>query len=430
LKKSTSVENLLEFIDASPSPYHAVDSAIQYLNQSPTTCLKESDIWKLKPSTVYYITRNNSSLVAFKTPSHFKSSHGFHILAAHTDSPCLKLKPNPKEIYHNYNQWTVEVYGGALYNSWLDRDLGISGQVVFKTKNGLELKRFQLKDAKIRIPQLAIHLDNQVNELGLKLNPQTQLTPVFSLGIKTTEALKKTLFKSILTHGKNLESILSFDLYLHDTQPSTLGGLNQEFIYAPRLDNLAMCHAGLEAFRSAKPSSHIPVIFLFDNEEVGSETAQGARSNFLSSLLERIHIAMGHNREDYLSSLPKSFLISTDMAHAIHPNYAERHDANHMPKLGEGPVIKNNAKMRYATNSESSAQFMQLCQKANVPYQLFSNRTDLNCGTTIGPAISALGGIPTVDVGNPMLSMHSVREMAGSQDHEYMIKVLQTFLSQ
>lgn len=427
MAKSESISELVNFINRSPSPFHAVKTSVQMLKEAGGVALQEQDTWNLKPGALYYLTRNDSSLAAFKTPPNWKNKISFSIIAAHTDSPCLKLKPHSKAPVQNYNQWGVEVYGGALFNSWLDRDLGISGRVTYQSPKGIKSKLITLDSKKIRIPQLAIHLDPHVNDTGLKLNPQTHLTPILSLGALTEKKLKSELFKPLKKGGINIENILAFDLYLHDTLPATIGGLNDEFVYAPRLDNLAMCHSALKAFTAIKKTASLPVVFLFDNEEVGSGSSQGGDSNFLPNVLERIQLTAGHSREEHLASLARSFMISADMAHAIHPNYIEKHDYDHMPLIGEGPVIKGNAKLRYATQSETSAQFIELCKKAGVPFQQFVNRSDLACGTTLGPILSTLAGVPTVDVGNPMLSMHSAREMAGSADHGMMIKVMQEF---
>jgi len=425
--KNKIIDSLFEFIDKSPTPFHAVQSTIDTLKKKGAVQIHEQNNWTLKNNSIYFVTRNASSIAVFKTPQNLKKSFYYHIIAAHTDSPCLKLKPKPLAGKANYNQWGVEVYGGVLYNSWLDRDLGVSGRISFKTTSGVQSKSISLITKKLRIPQLAIHLDRKVNEDGLKLNPQNHLNPILSITKQSSKILKANLFKSVSLKGLHNKDILAFDLFLHDTLASSYGGLGDEFIYAPRLDNLAMCHAALNAFIAVKKTTSIPVIFFFDNEEVGSESSHGAGSSFLPSVLERIQLAIGHSRESFMASLQKSFLISADMAHALHPNYSDRHDGDHMPLIGGGPVIKSNTKLRYATNSETSARFIELCQKVKVPYQEFVNRSDLACGTTIGPIVSSLSGIPTVDVGSPQLSMHSAREMAGSEDHGMMIKVFGEF---
>ncbi len=436
---NSATDKLLEFIHSSPTPFHVVQSAEKRLGEVQTGLLDEKDYWRLAEGKAHYLTRNHSSLIAFRLPPNldFPNELRFHIVGAHTDSPCLKLKPRRMVAPGNYLQWGVEVYGGVLLNSWLDRDLGISGRLCHTHQGETRSALIGLREA-FRIPQLAIHLDRGVNENGLILNPQRHLPPVIGLtGNKTLEQellrLAREAFpEADIPEGTATEQLekfgVSFDLFLHDLEAPRYGGLNEEFIYAPRLDNLGMSHAALEAFCESQPQEGIiQVIALFDNEEVGSTSAQGAQSNMLPLTLERIFLSLGFSRQDFLSALARSFHISADMAHALHPNYADRHDPHHFPLINEGPVLKAHAAQRYASSAETAAYFLHLCQKAQVPSQNFINRTDLSCGSTIGPMLGASLGVPTVDVGNPMLSMHSIREMAGSLDHERMIRVMQTF---
>src|SRR5690606_23463769 len=341
------------------------------------------------------------------------------------DSPCLKLKPRPPEPFANYRQWGVEVYGGALFNSWLDRDLGLAGRVSRSDGNGVRSVLVRSQERPFRIPQLAIHLDRGVNESGLVLNAQRHLQPVLGLSDPPGRSLEGWLEAAL---GAPFAT-LALELHLYDTAPAGYGGLDDEFIFSGRLDNLAMSHAALEAFSTQAPGEGvIQVAALFDNEEVGNTTAQGAASNFIQAALERILLSLGHGRGEFMAALARSHLVSADMAHAIHPNYPEKHEPQHFPLINRGPVVKGNSNMRYATNAETAALFRSLCGRAGVPVQDFLTRSDLACGTTIGPQLAATLGIPAVDVGSPMLSMHSAREMCGSEDPGMMVRVLREFL--
>jgi aspartyl aminopeptidase len=424
--RNSDADALIAFLNASPTPFHAVGAAASRLAAAGASQLDEKQSWSLAPGRAYFLERNRSSLVALRLPPDTAPAARLRlrIVAAHTDSPCLKLKPRPPEDSANYRQWGVEVYGGVLYNSWLDRDLGLAGRVSVLGENGVRSALVRLEDRPFRIPQLAIHLDRGVNDSGLILNAQRHLQPVLGLSDAETRGLEGFLEEAA---GAPFGAF-AFELHLYDTTPAGYGGFADEFVFSGRLDNLGMSHAALSAFCAAAPEPEtIQVIALFDNEEVGSVSAQGANSNLIASALERTLAALGRPREELLATLARSHIVSADMAHAIHPNYPEKHEPNHFPLINHGPVIKGNASMRYATNAETSALFRGLCRRAGVPVQDFVNRTDLACGTTIGPHISAALGIPTVDVGNPMLSMHSAREMAGSEDHGMMIRALREF---
>jgi aspartyl aminopeptidase len=425
LSRNAHADALIAFLNASPTPFHAVQTAADRLLALGAARLDERDTWSLKPGQTAFVTRNGSSIVAFRIPADV-SRPRFRIAAAHTDSPCLKLKPRSPDAAANYRQWGVEVYGGVLYNSWLDRDLGVAGRVSRMDGGTVKTSLVRAEAKPFRIPQLAIHLDRGVNDSGLVLNAQRHLQPVLGLigpdgGGRSLEGwLEESL-------GAPFQS-LSFELHLYDTSPAGYGGMDDEFVFSGRLDNLAMSHAALEAFCSeGAAGGAIQVAALFDNEEVGSTSAQGANSNLLDAALERVLLALGRNREESLAALARSHILSADMAHAIHPNYPEKHEPFHYPLINHGPVIKGNASLRYATNAETSALFRSLCSRAGVPAQDFINRADLACGTTIGPHVAAALGIPTVDVGNPMLSMHSAREMCGSEDHGMMIRAMREF---
>lgn len=422
-KKTDRIQNLLEFMDRSPTPFHAVQEMACALSGKGFIELKEADAWKLVPNGRYFITRNDSSLVAFT----LGSKPGFKIIGAHTDSPNLRLKPQAGYTKNGYLQLGVEVYGGVLLTTWTDRDLSLAGRVILRGKKENSTKLIRFDQVLLRIPQLAIHLDREVNKRGLILNEQTHLPPIFSLHKKSSpeDILKKMVAQKLKCKPAD---IVEMELSLYDTQPGTLAGPEGEFIFSGRLDNLASCHSATQALmESTQKDPMTRVIAFYDHEEVGSETAQGAGSPFLKDVLERITLTEESSRENFFRALAKSFFISADMAHAVHPNYSDMHDNQHMPIINGGPVVKSNAGQRYATEGVSSAWFEGLCRKAKVPVQKYVVRSDLGCGSTIGPITAANLGIRTVDVGNPMLSMHSIREMAGAKDHELLIRAFKEF---
>jgi len=425
------IEGLLKLIDASPTPFHATSELSSLLKASGFAELQESDTWSLKKGGRYYVTRNDSSLVAFVVGSKPAESAGFKIIGAHTDSPNLRFKPNPAYEKTGYVQLGVEVYGGVLLTTWTDRDLSLAGRVVLKSKKGQPVSRLlKIERPLLRIPQLAIHLNREINEKGLKLNKQTHLPPILQMAEKnlSSEKVLKDLVASELKC--KAADIVSLDLALYDVQASTFAGPNDEFLFAPRLDNLASCHAATVALLEAsKQDNATRVLAFYDHEEIGSETAQGGGSPFLKDALERMVMDSDKPREALMRAIAQSIFISSDMAHAVHPNYTDKHEGQHMPLINAGPVIKTNAGQRYATEGVSSAHFELLCRRAGVNVQKFVMRADLACGSTIGPITAANLGIRTVDVGNPMLSMHSIREMAGSQDHGDLIQVFREYFS-
>ncbi|MBT5469345.1 MAG: M18 family aminopeptidase [Nitrospina sp.] len=429
-KEQKNIQDLLSFIDRSPTPFHAVDEMKNLLTQQGYSELKESSAWELSNNGKYFLTRNDSSLIAFITGTKTQDASGFKIIGAHTDSPNLKLKPNPAYRKNGYLQLGVEVYGGVLLTTWTDRDLSLAGRVILKGKKQPLSKLVRFDDPLLRIPQLAIHLNRDVNEKGLTLNKQNHLPPIFSLAEKkapTKDLLEKMVAQKLKCKPAD---IINMELSLYDTQPGSTGGAEGEFIYSGKLDNLASCHAALHALTESKGKDPMTrVIAFYDHEEVGSDSAQGAGSPFLKDVLERLTLESENPRETFFRSMANSFFISADMAHAVHPNYSEKHDANHMPILNGGPVIKCNSNQRYATDGVSSAWFESLCKKAGVAVQKFVVRTDLGCGSTIGPITAANLGIRTVDVGNPMLSMHSIREMAGTKDHAPLIKAFKEYFT-
>lgn len=432
--------DLLAFLADSPTPFHAVSSSTARLQAAGFRAIAETDDWSSLAPGGYAFAHGGSSVLAFVIPEG-KRIDGFRIVGAHTDSPNLRLKPTPEYKKEGYAQLGVEVYGGALLNSWLDRDLSLAGRVFVaedgKGKPGasgpsrLESRLVRFTKPMLRVAQLAIHLDRDVNDKGVVLNRQEHLAPIFGLDREGATGLAAMLAAEL---GIDAAQIAGSDLMLYDVVAPTLGGRDGEMIFSGRLDNLAMSHAAIRGIIDAAPGAAagnvVPVAALFDHEEVGSETAYGAQSGFLPRALERIVLGASGSRgsrEDYHRALAGSLCVSADMAHAVHPNYESRHESRHKPVLNGGPVVKINAQQRYATSGATAALFRDLCARAEVPVQHYAHRTDLPCGSTIGPIASTLLGIRTVDVGNPMLSMHSIRELGGAKDPAMMTRVLTSF---
>ena len=431
---SEFVSDLLGYIDRSPTPYHAVAESVRRLEQQDYRRLSESDLWDLEPGSRHYVVRNEGSLVVFEVGTESPAAAGFHVIGAHTDSPNLRLKPLPDVTAHGYRQLAIEPYGGVLLHTWLDRDLSLAGRVTLQTRAGVETRLLDFERPLLRIPSLAIHLDREVSKQGLKLNAQNHLAPV--LGLEDAPALRDMVAVELRAQGISdfpTEKVLAFDLMTYDTQPSGVSGGRGEFIHAPRLDNLASCHAGLTALLSAG-EDRLPrftrVVVLYDHEEVGSRSAEGAGGTLLADVLDRVVTGFkGGEPQGLQRALAASMMVSADMAHAVHPNYADRHEGGHTPLIGRGPVIKVNANQAYATDSSTSGFFAAICAENEIEPQYFVSRSDLACGSTIGPVTAAKLGIRAVDVGNPMLSMHSCREMAGAADIAPMIAVLTSFFS-
>ena len=426
--------DLLDFIDRSPTPYHAVAEAAQRLEAKGFTRLSETDLWDHAPGSRHYVIRNEGSLIAFEVGTQSPATQGFRILGAHTDSPNLRVKPLPDVQAHGYQQLGVEPYGGVLLHTWLDRDLSLAGRVVVEADGILETRLLDFGRPLLRIPNLAIHLNREIREKGLKINPQQHLSPL--MGLADAPAFMDLLAGELSAQGTvEIASgdISGFDLMTYDTQASNISGAGGEFIQAPRLDNLASCHASLHALFAAGDagtSATTRVVALYDHEEVGSRSAAGAAGPYLHEVLERLEVGFQGGEPQGLSrALANSILVSVDMAHAVHPNYADRHEPGHRPLIGKGPVIKVNSNQAYATDAATAGAFASICGRVDVRPQYFVSRSDLACGSTIGPISAARVGVRTVDVGNPMLSMHSCREMAGTADVEPMIRVLGEFLS-
>jgi aspartyl aminopeptidase len=482
-----AAEDFLSFVNASPTPFHAVKSAKERLDKAGFKQIKERDSWAptLQPGGKYYLTRNGSSIVAFAIGAKWKAGNPIGMIGAHTDSPCLRIKPVSKRQSDGFLQVACETYGGGLWHTWFDRDLSIAGRAMVRTSNGTIEQRLVKVDRPIlRIPTLAIHLDRQEN---FQFNKESQLFPIAGLVAaelnrqgKTEETKEEAkedgafepLAAPTQRHhpyivdiiaeeaGADANDVLDFEIVLYDTQKSAIGGLNNELIFSPRLDNLMMSYCSVEGIIKSLESSTaldndstIRLIALFDHEEIGSQTAQGADSNLLPAVIRRLSVLpasesnsdKSYDRVDsdtataYEQTLSTSFLISADMAHSVHPNYPGKYESHHRPEMNKGTVIKINANARYATNSPGIVLLQEAARRAKkasssvssskegVPLQLFVVRNDSSCGSTIGPMLSAAMGARTLDLGNPQLSMHSIRETGGAHDVEHAVNLFESF---
>jgi len=418
--------SLCAFLDASPTPFHAVSTMVAMLSEAGFTELSDDQSWSLEQGGKYYVVRNGSSIVAFVVGSNEVSESGLRIVGAHTDSPCPMLKPQPEMQKGGFSQLGVEIYGGALLNPWFDRDLSIAGRVVYKdASQDLKQTLVNFKDPVAVIPSLAIHLDRKANQ-ERTVNPQTDIPPIvqLNLGSQKSDNFRDILRQRFLT---DQDQVLDFELCLYDTQPAAMIGLEKEFLVSGRLDNLLSCFVATRALIKAD-GSQTCIMACNDHEEVGSVSAVGADGPFLESVIARI-VACKSESLDLSAVMGKSLLISCDNAHAVHPNYMDKHDAGHLPNINGGPVIKTNVKQRYATNSVTSSLFKQLCEQADVPVQQFVSRSDMGCGSTIGPIASSRLGVATIDVGIPQLAMHSCRELTGSQDSLRLAVVLSAYFN-
>ncbi|MDH2436508.1 M18 family aminopeptidase [Pokkaliibacter sp. MBI-7] len=422
-------EGLLAFLQTSPTPYHAVKNMQQQLKEKGFSLLNEGEAWDLYPGSSYMVTRNGSSIIAWTMPEQAQAlEDGIRLVGAHTDSPCLKVKPQPELSRYDYIQLGVEVYGGVLLNPWFDRDLSLAGKVTYRTVDGrLTSHLINMQRAVAVIPSLAIHLDREVNQ-SKSVNAQRDLPPILWQRSDDPEKFDvRSWLKAYLEQEEGVTSIdqvLDFDLCFYDTQKAALIGMNEDFIASARLDNLLSCYVAMQSLIEAPlPGS---MMICTDHEEVGSASTCGAEGPFLNDVLAR----MFPGSETRTRVISQSLLISADNAHGIHPNYPDKHDANHGPVLNKGPVIKINNNQRYATTSDSSAVLRQLAIYEEVPVQAFVVRSDMACGSTIGPITATRTGIPTVDVGVPTFAMHSIRELAGAKDAWYLYKILSRFYVQ
>lgn len=418
------IEQFRSFLDRSPTPYHAVNEAALRLAAAGFTELLEADAWNLDSAGMYFL-RRGGSLVAFRLGYAEPWSSGVRVAAAHTDSPALKLKLDGETLSHGLLTMPVEVYGGAIVSTWLDRSLGIAGRVSVLNGNALSQRLFTTDGPVATVPNLAIHLNRTINE-GFEYNKQTHL-PVLLDSAK--EGDQKGKLKRFLAERLEVaeDTILDADLILFDAEPARLLGIGAQLLSSGRIDNLAAASATVGALCSAGATESTALAVLYNHEEIGSRTPEGADSGLLRSIIERIVIAKGGGREELHRTLARSFLISNDAAHAVHPNYAEKHDPSYMPHLNGGPVLKYNGNLRYSTTAETAAYFKNLCGAAGVPFQQFVNRSDIQSGSTVGPIASAAAELRAVDVGIPILAMHSIREVCGATDHLAMGKVLALF---
>ncbi len=431
---AASPQGLCDFIDASPSPFHVCATVAARLRAAGFTELSEGEAWA-SVGDGYFIVRAGS-LVAWKTAN---EGAPFRIVGGHTDSPNLRVKQHPDRFVAGWQVVALEPYGGAWLNSWLDRDLGISGRLSLK-KGGaggqersdrgrvaVEDVLVRIDDPILRVPQLAIHLSD--DRKGVALDPQRHVNAVWGVNFAGRRGPRAFVDYVAQRAGVDPGAVLAADLMTHDLTGSTLVGADRELVSAPRLDNLGTCYAGLEAFLAAAPRGYVPVLALFDHEEVGSTSDHGAHSELLPTVLERITLASGGAREDFLRRMSGSMVASGDMAHATHPNYPERHEPSHLIEVNAGPVLKVQPNLRYATDGRTAAAFALACAQAGVPMQRYEHRADLPCGSTIGPMTSARTGIPTVDVGAAQLAMHSARELMGAADVRAYAAALQAFMS-
>lgn len=462
MSKSYASE-FVKFLDASPTPYHAVHNIRQHLVANGFKELSEKTLWngKVERSGKYYVTRNSSSIIAFVVGGKWQPGNPIAVTGAHTDSPALRIKPVSLRVNEKYAQVGVETYGGGIWHSWFDSDLAVAGRVMVNDKKSGKVvsKLVDLKKPLLKIPTLAIHLDRDVNQ-KFEFNKETQLLPIAGLVKENAKAKEETgkkefdSLKSIVErHHKEMldlvaedlkldsvEDIEDFELILYDYQGPTLGGLHNEFVFSGRLDNLTSCFTSMHALTLAadtdlKDEVGIRMLACFDHEEIGSSSAQGADSTFMPSVIERLSVLKGDVTDvkepvqiaQHHEVYSRSFFLSSDVAHAVHPNYASKYESQHKPIIGEGPVIKINANQRYMTNSPGLVLVKKLADIANVPLQLFVVANNSPCGSTIGPILASKTGIRTLDLGNPILSMHSIRETGGSKDIDYQIDLFRVF---
>ncbi|MGK5594207.1 MAG: M18 family aminopeptidase [Parachlamydiaceae bacterium] len=420
----TSLDSLIAFLKASPTAWHAVENARELLTKAGFQELEERDPWTLSPKKKYFTIRNGSSLIAFKIPK--QPIKKTCLLASHTDSPSLKLKTNAAFIKENMLMLGVEVYGSPLLSSWLNRDLGIAGRCIgLNQKNELRETLINIQDHPLTIPQLAIHLDRKINDEGLVLNKQEHLPALFGINAK------EEAFRQLLVEKAALQKLLAYDLFLYPLEEPRLLGIQKELLASYRIDSLASVSAILEAFlakESVASQDELQVMAVWDNEEIGSSTAQAAGSPFLPHVLERIHLSLGLKREDYLRLLPQSFCLSIDLAHAVHPNHLEKFESRHRVYLKDGIAIKSHPSA-YATNGLVAAQLIKLAEENNIHLQHFVSRSDMPSGSTIGPIQATLTGIPTIDLGIAQLSMHSARELIAVDDYLSLVQLLKAYLN-
>ncbi len=415
------VEELFQFIENSPSCFHAIETIRKKLNAEGFIELVEGRSWQIEKGKKYYVTRNLSSIIAFKIPENdFKN---FHIVASHSDSPTFKIKENAEiEVNNKYVKLNTEKYGGMICSTWFDRPLSIAGRILVKEGNLVKTHLVNIDKDLVIIPNLAIHMNRAVND-GYKYNAQIDMLPLY--GDNTSKgSLMKTVAQSV---GVEEDSILGTDLFLYNRMRGTKIGANSEYISSPRLDDLECAYASLSAFLSETNSNSASVYCVFDNEEVGSGTKQGADSTLLYDVLRRINMCLGNSEEDYYKLIASSFMVSADNAHALHPNYSDKSDPTNKVYINDGIVIKYNANQKYTTDAVSASIFKSICDSVNVPYQTFTNRSDILGGSTLGNISNAHVSLNTIDIGLAQLAMHSTYETAGAKDVTYLIDALKAF---
>ena len=418
--------DLIQFIDASPSPYHAAAEALRRLTGAGFTEVAQAEAWPSGPGR--YVVAEGGSLFAWIVPAGAAPGTRFRLLGAHTDSPTLRVKPRPDTGRAGVRQLGVEVYGGPLLNSWLDRDLGLAGRVVVRAPEGPQVRLVRVHRPLLRVPQLAIHLDPGVRD-GLKLDAQQHVVPIWALGDPDPGGFARFLAKELAVSP---EDVMSHDVVTYDLTGGTLAGADEEFVSSGRQDDLACSHASVTALcdvAEEPAAQHVSAIVLFDNEEIGSQSATGARGAWLGRQMERSVLARGGGRDDFLRAVAESLHVSADMTHATHPNYTDRHEPGHWVALGGGPVVKVSANVFYSTTAPTHAAFLLATEQAGVPVQYFVNRSGVRSGSTIGPIVAAGLAMPTVDVGNPTLAMHSARELTGTADGAMMVAAMKAFLT-
>ena len=418
---------VLDFIEKSPSCFHAVANVKEMLQEQGFTEVKEAQKWELVPGEGYYVTRNYSALIAFRLPE--KPTRGFHMTAAHSDSPTFKIKELPEmTVEEHYVKLNTEKYGGMILSTWLDRALSVAGRVVVREGRELVTKLVNVDKDLLVIPNVAIHMNREMNQ-GVAYNPQCDMLPLFA---DCSEGKKKNAFMKRIAKaaGVKVEDILSHDLFLYPREKGRVLGENGEFLLSPRLDDLQCVFAESRAFCESRPEEYVNVCAVFDNEEVGSGTKQGADSTFLEDTLYRIAEGLGLEKGDYLRMIAESFLISADNAHAVHPNHPEKADPTNRPYVNGGIVIKFHGSQKYATDAVSAAKLKDLCEEAHVPYQTYANRSDIAGGSTLGNISTAHVSVSSVDIGLPQLAMHSAVETAGAKDTFYAVEMMKKFFAE
>ena len=426
-----TARNLLEFIGKSPSVFHVIDNLRTMLLENGFAELSEKEQFLLEEGKDYFVTRNDSSLVAFRMPRKVKGKEalGFHLVATHSDSPTFKVKHNPEMITEGkYVRINTEKYGGMILSTWLDRPLSVAGRLVLEEKGEAVRRLVNVDRDLFVIPNVAIHMNRDMNK-GVEYNPQVDMIPLFAM--KEEEDVQSGLIDIVAkSAGVESEDVLDYDLFLYVREQGRILGANEEFVLSPKLDDLQCVYAQADAFIKAQPDAYISVAAVFDNEEVGSGTMQGADSTFLSDVLQRICLSMGLTREEYMEKVASSMLISADNAHAVHPNHPEKADPTNRPYVNGGPVVKYHGSQKYTTDAVSGGYLKMLCKKAKVPYQTYYNRSDIAGGSTLGNISTAHVSVASVDIGLPQLAMHSAMETAGVRDTVYAIKIFEEFFAE